>query len=1057
MKQFLFLIIVSVFDFQITYAQSGIPDTPFIINSTVAILSESGSSSTLPDVKYHLTARPWQALNISRNEYLNKVEGVVREIAKLQNSGGAIIDPYADRELQYSTPYFAYAVGTLLSAGKAIDLLSKGVAAMNSATADVAAGKSYIPDNHGEFFLAPLSSAILLYTPFVTSSQLTMWKERMAQPVANVIQGLTHNWRTYAMKGEWYRAKNGYVNKATALTWLENSWITTQKDRFINNSWNFYHDNTSNPDTWPYESAARSNLLSMIAEGYSGASRNDMLGILKKASQSSLLLQDPSGQAIAGGRSGNHTWNDIVLANGYETMAEIAFQEGNTRLAGQYRHAAALAFKSAQRWKMATGAYYVTKNSFNPGSRIRYASHSFFTNYNGYMMYHMAENYLQHKTAITEQAAPNEIGGYTIVSDESLATAVANAGGMHMEVCLRGSETLAKGLYWTTLGAVRFGRPGWDSRLGPSDGVRETLSKLGVSFAPTFLENGNWIRLASVPDRYEAFFTTQFTHPLLVRCRVVYQPKSGKTGPTFTNNFVITPDAILSTISSTSSNFGVTWPILTFDGLTNLTTGITSHVASTSYPGAADQQNFIALHSSPAIIATDSTRRSSYGDLRPVRMVSGSTSNVTLIYPRNSTDPSAEAVRKSYTGSANNFSTILGKVNGNTYVGRTSAGGVGTSIDINNDSIADVTFNTTTGFLMQLQTGKIIKIETDRDVTAKIQGQTFNLQAYTPAATDNLLKVGITKVTSSADNGNVAMNTIDGNSATRWAAEGDHWIKYYLDTITAVKSIKIAWYNGDQRKASFDIQTSLDGSTWTTVFSGTSSGTTSGFESYNITPATARYVRIVGHGNNLNNWNSITELEILKTNLPPVVSITSPANNATFTAPANVLVTATANDADGSVSNVKFYNGATFLKTESTAPYTCNMSNLPAGTYSLKAKATDNLGGETFSSVKIFTVKNAALMSAIINSSDGSFNDSNTEAITLSPNPANNILNIYTTGWQVKQATVAVISAVGVLTETRTIALNQVVQLPVSSLAAGIYTIKLIIGDKVRYRKFVKL
>lgn len=122
------------------------------------------------------------------------------------------------------------------------------------------------------------------------------------------------------------------------------------------------------------------------------------------------------------------------------------------------------------------------------------------------MMYHMSENYLRHKSLIPEQAAPNEIGGYTIVSDESLATAAANAGGMHMEVCLRGSTAVRYNRYWTTLGVVRFARPGWDSRLGPSDGVKEEASKLGVSFAPTFLENGKWVRLASVPDRYEAFF-----------------------------------------------------------------------------------------------------------------------------------------------------------------------------------------------------------------------------------------------------------------------------------------------------------------------------------------------------------------------------------------------------------------------------------------------------------------------------------------------------------------------------------------------------------------------
>jgi hypothetical protein len=750
MKQFISTILTIFCCLKISYAQPTESDFSLRANNFGIAALEVGSPSTLPNIQYHLTARPWHALNISGDAYLSKVEGIVREIAKFQNSSGAIIDPYAHREIQYSTPYFANAVGTLLSAGRAKDLLSAGVAAMNHATAQVAAGSSSIPEQQGEFFLAPLASAIPLYTPYVSAAQLQTWKTRMAKPVANVIMRQPHNWRTYAMKGEWLRAKNGYVNKVTAVSWIENSWINTQRSRLTNSSWNFYHDTSTDPDSWPYESVARSNLLAMIADGYSGASRNEILTLLKRGTQSSLLLQDPSGQIIAGGRSGNHTWNDILLANGYETMAEVVNNEGKSRLAGQYRHAAALAFQSAQRWIRSNGTYYVTKNHFDPSANVGYARYSFFTNYNGNMMFHMAENYLRHKSSITEQPAPNEIGGYTILTDSKFATAVANTGGMNMEVCLRGSTGVQYNRYWTSLGVVRFARPEWDSRLGPSDGIRDTLSKLGVSFAPTFLENGKWITMASVPDRYEAFFTTQFTHPLLIRCQVVYKPKSGKTGPTFTNDFIIIPDGILSTLTSTSVNFGITWPILTFDGATHLNTSIMSNTASVSFPGQTDQQNFIALNLTPNITTPDVVRRSSYGDLLPVRMVSGITNNVTFIYPRSSADPSAESVRKSYSRSGNDFTTVLGRVKGNTYVGRTSAGGVGTAIDINNDGRADVTFNASTGFVIQLETGKISKIETDRDAIAVIQGQTFNFKAYSPLSII-LTKSSLSKVAAGAD------------------------------------------------------------------------------------------------------------------------------------------------------------------------------------------------------------------------------------------------------------------------------------------------------------------
>ena len=77
-------------------------------------------------------------------------------------------------------------------------------------------------------------------------------------------------------------------------------------------------------------------------------------------------------------------------------------------------------------------------------------------------------------------------------------------------------------------------------------------------------------------------------------------------------------------------------------------------------------------------------------------------------------------------------------------------------------------------------------------------------------------------------------------------------------------------------------------------------------------------------------------------NTPPSVSLTSPANNASFTAPATISLTATASDADGTVSKVDFYNGATLLFSDATSPYSYSWTGVAAGTYTLTAKATDN-------------------------------------------------------------------------------------------------------------------
>jgi poly(beta-D-mannuronate) lyase len=76
--------------------------------------------------------------------------------------------------------------------------------------------------------------------------------------------------------------------------------------------------------------------------------------------------------------------------------------------------------------------------------------------------------------------------------------------------------------------------------------------------------------------------------------------------------------------------------------------------------------------------------------------------------------------------------------------------------------------------------------------------------------------------------------------------------------------MKVAWYSGDTRQSTFDVLVSSSPSgPWTTLLAGrVSSGTTLALESYDVADTSARYVRLVGHGNNVNTWNSVTEVEV---------------------------------------------------------------------------------------------------------------------------------------------------------------------------------------------------
>lgn len=117
-------------------------------------------------------------------------------------------------------------------------------------------------------------------------------------------------------------------------------------------------------------------------------------------------------------------------------------------------------------------------------------------------------------------------------------------------------------------------------------------------------------------------------------------------------------------------------------------------------------------------------------------------------------------------------------------------------------------------------------------------------------------------VTASGHDGNVPQNTLDGSLASRWSAKGDgQWIKFDLGSKQTVDDLDIAFYKGDVRYSYFEIQTSNDNKAWATVYSGTSR-LSAGLKNYNIADTVARYVRILGHGNSSNTWNSLTEVRV---------------------------------------------------------------------------------------------------------------------------------------------------------------------------------------------------
>ncbi len=99
-------------------------------------------------------------------------------------------------------------------------------------------------------------------------------------------------------------------------------------------------------------------------------------------------------------------------------------------------------------------------------------------------------------------------------------------------------------------------------------------------------------------------------------------------------------------------------------------------------------------------------------------------------------------------------------------------------------------------------------------------------------------------------------------------------------------------------------------------------------------------------------WNFLKKFSL---NAGPSITLTAPASNATFVAPATINLIAAATSPNGTLSNVRFYNGTTLLNTDNTAPYTFSWTNVAAGTYTIRAVLTDSQGktAEASTTVKV--------------------------------------------------------------------------------------------------------
>ncbi|MEO1308634.1 MAG: polysaccharide lyase family 7 protein, partial [Pseudomonadota bacterium] len=109
-------------------------------------------------------------------------------------------------------------------------------------------------------------------------------------------------------------------------------------------------------------------------------------------------------------------------------------------------------------------------------------------------------------------------------------------------------------------------------------------------------------------------------------------------------------------------------------------------------------------------------------------------------------------------------------------------------------------------------------------------------------------------------------NTVDGviDPESRWSNESQGAPKELLIDLGAVQTLKglnVAWYKGDSRRSNFSVEASADGAEFKTIIpTRQTSGETLDLEPYSFDAVEAQYIKILGNGNDSNDWNSITEV-----------------------------------------------------------------------------------------------------------------------------------------------------------------------------------------------------
>lgn len=161
----------------------------------------------------------------------------------------------------------------------------------------------------------------------------------------------------------------------------------------------------------------------------------------------------------------------------------------------------------------------------------------------------------------------------------------------------------------------------------------------------------------------------------------------------------------------------------------------------------------------------------------------------------------------------------------------------------------------------------------------------------------------------------------------------------------------------------------------------------------------------------------------------------------------HALFTIEAKDADGLIANVKLNINFDDVAAFDTLPYTFDWTFPDVGTYFAHAQATDDDGAIVFSTLIKITIEESTATYAVTQD----------QAITISPNPVEHMLEVRQDGSVTSISDIGVYNTFGQFQSVPTNYSGKLATLDFSSLPHGVYIVRISVGSKVYGYKVVKM